>query len=399
VTSGNPWKRRRAMSRSGFFDDVERELVRAAKVRIRIRRLRRASALGFVAALLLGAGATAAAGTYLALRNSSIAPFAADSTTPEQRVEPGTSRVLAIQAADPARGVPRWVLRVSRSAAGLQCSTVGQLSGGAFGLVGLDGRFRELPEANADACGDDLLGTRVFSARRTKDVRTVVYGVAGPELQRVTVAVAGAKPRTLRHTAEGGFLAVLRGYPEDAQPVVTLQRDGRTKRYAFAVGGFVVPDPLGGRAWKLNAFVSGTPKRRARQTGCITFMTARAVPGEANVSSPPVCGLEAARPGVSPDTLFFTTRRLSGDRQPGRGSFFRGDWNHHPARTAVWGSARGHRRIVVRAPGATRVVSPKLNGGFLVLFAPSVDPAAVSVEVDGQRYGSTFGTVGPPRLT
>jgi hypothetical protein len=75
-----------------------------------------------------------------------------------------------------------------------------------------------------------------------------------------------------------------------------------------------------------------------------------------------------------------------------------GDWNHHPARTAVWGSARGHHRIVVRAPGATREVAPKLNGGFLVLFPPSTDPATVTVEVDGKRYGSTFGTVDPPRL-
>ncbi len=388
------------MSRN-FFDQVERELVRAAKVQIRVRRLRRASALGFVAALLLGAGGTAAAATYLALRNSSIAPFAADSTTPEQRVEPGTSRVLNIKAADPSHGAPPWVLRVSRSAAGLQCSTVGQLSGGAFGLVGLDGQFRELPEANADACGDDLLGTRVFSARKTKDVRTVVYGVAGPKLQRVTVAIAGGPARALRHTPEGGFVAVLRGYPEDVQPVVTLRRGGATKRYAFANGGFVVADPLGGRAWKLEAFGYGTPRgkpRPKRQTTCINFMTARAVRGEANVSSPPVCGLEAARPGVSTGTLFFATRRLSGDRRPGAGSFMRGDWNHHPARTAVWGSARGHHRIVVRAGAGTRVVPPKLNGGFLVLFAPSVDPASVTVEVDGKQYGSTFGTVDPPRL-
>ncbi len=386
---------------SEFFDQVERELVRAAKVQIRVRRLRRASALGFVAALLLGAGGTAAAATYLALRGSSIAPFAADSTTPEQRVEPGTSRVLALQAADPARGVPSWVLRVSRSAAGLQCSTVGQLEGGAFGIVGLDGRFRELPEANADACGENLLGTRVFSARNDKDVRTVVYGVAGAGLQRVSVAVAGGAPRTLRHTPEGGFLAVLRGYPEDVQPAVTLRRDGATKRYAFADGGFVVPDPLGGRAWKLEAFGFGTPRgkpRPAKQTGCINFITARAVPGKANVSSPPVCGLEPARPGVATDTLFFTTRRLSGDRRSGRGSFLQGDWNHHAPRTAVWGSARGHRRIVVRAPGITRELAPKLNGGFLVLFAPSVDPASVTVEVDGKRYGSTFGTVDPPRF-
>jgi len=129
----------------------------------------------------------------------------------------------------------------------------------------------------------------------------------------------------------------------------------------------------------------------------VSFVTARAVPGEAVVSSPPVCGLETAREGVPPsDTLFFQTRRLSGN---GRGGLhLEGNWHDHPPRTAVWGSARGHRRIVVRAPGATREVAPKLNGGFLVLFAPTVNPASVTVEVDGKAYGSSFGTVDPPRL-
>lgn len=384
---------------SGFFDQVERELVRAAAAQSRAPRRSRGAALLLAAALVLPVAGTAAGATYLALRNSSIAPFAADQTTPEQRVEAGTSRVLALRAADPSKGVTPWALRLSRSDAGLACSTVGQVRDGAFGIVGLDGEFRELPEANADACGGELIGTRVFSAAKTKDVRTVLYGVAGEGLQRVTVAVAGGKPRTLRHTPEGGFLFVLRGYPEDAQPVVTLQRGGKSKRYAFADGGFVVADPVGGRAWTLRAggFGNGTTKRRPRyQPVCINFSTARPVPGEPNVISPPVCGLEAGRPGVSPDTLFFQTRRLSGNRTA-QDAFFSGDWNHHAPRTALWGSARGHRRIVVRAPGFTRVVAPKLNGGILALFPASVDPASVTVEVDGTRYGSTFGTIDPKR--
>jgi hypothetical protein len=235
---------------SGFFEQVERELVAAAarQAAATARRRSRGAALLLATSLVLGVAGTAGGATYLALRGSSIAPFAADSVTPEQRVEAGSSRVLALRAADPQRGVPPWALRVSRSDAGLTCSTVGQVREGAFGLVGLDGRFRELPEANADACGDDLLGTRVFAARKTRDVRTVVYGVAGSGLQRVTVEVAGGEPRTLRHTPEGGFLFVLSGYPEDVQPVVKLTRGGKTRRYAFADGGSVVPDPLGGRA-------------------------------------------------------------------------------------------------------------------------------------------------------
>jgi hypothetical protein len=122
-------------------------------------------------------------------------------------------------------------------------------------------------------------------------------------------------------------------------------------------------------------------------------MTARSVPGEANVSSPPVCGLEAARPGVPQDTLYFQTRRLSGNQTPT--DFMAGGWNGHAPRVAVWGSARRHHRIVVRAPGITREVTPKLSAAFLVLLPASVSPASVTVEVDGKRYGSAFGTIDP----
>ena len=205
---------------SRFFDDLERDLVRAAAARARPAR-RSFAAFGLTVALVLGVAGTAAGGTYLALRNSSIAPFAASDVTPEQRVAPGTSRVPDLRAADPEPGQPPWTLRVSRSDTGLQCSAVGQVKDGAFGLVGLDGVFRELPEANADACGEPgtLLGTRIFAAKRSRDVRTVVNGVAGEDLERVTIAVAGGQPRTVPHSAEGGFAFALRGYPEDAQPV------------------------------------------------------------------------------------------------------------------------------------------------------------------------------------
>src|SRR4029079_17552617 len=101
---------------------------------------------------------------------SPIAPFARSDTTPEHRVAPATSVVSTLRAADPESGLPAWTLRLARSETGPQCSTVGQVHEGAFGLVGLDGAFRTLPEANADACGDPgtLFGTRVFAARRAE---------------------------------------------------------------------------------------------------------------------------------------------------------------------------------------------------------------------------------------
>ncbi|HEV3002232.1 MAG TPA: hypothetical protein VGW75_15930 [Solirubrobacteraceae bacterium] len=390
---------------SRFFDDLERELVRAARAQAaaarRARRRPRALALPLAAALTLAVAGTAAAATYLALRSSSIAPFSAEDVAPEQRVAPGTSRVVELRAADPDRRALPWALRVSRSDAGLLCTTVGQVRGEEFGLVGLDGRFRAIPEANADACGDEgaMAGARAFAARRTREVRTVVNGVAGDEVERVTVAASGRSPREVPHTPEGAFLHVLRGYPEDVQPVLTLERrDGSRRRYAFARSELVRPDPLGGRAWRIEAIGFGAPRPRARlRPGCVTFATARPVPGERNVRAPAVCGLEPNRPDVPNRSLYFAARRLSGDRELGRDVWIRGDWNDHPARTVVYGSARGHRRIVVTAPGTRTVTAPSPNGGFLVLLPPRVAPASVSVEVDGRRYGPRFGTIAPRR--
>ena len=149
------------MSR-GFFEDVERDLVRAAAKRVRSPR-RRFAAFALTGTLVLGVAGTAAGGTYLALRASSIAPFAAADVTPEQRVAPGTSRVLDVRAADPDADAPPWTVRVSRSHAGLVCTTVGQALNGEFGLVGLDGTFRALPEANADAWGRASCSARACS--------------------------------------------------------------------------------------------------------------------------------------------------------------------------------------------------------------------------------------------
>ena len=193
-----------------------------------------------LAALLLALSASSAGAT-------TIPPVPDAGVAPEQRVAAGSGTVLTLRTADPERGQPPWTLRVSRSVTGLECSAVGQVEGAAFGLVGLDGAFRELPEVNADACARPgaLIGTRVFAARRLRNVRTVVSGVAGPGLRRVTVE-AGGRARTVPHSSEGAFVHVLRGYPEDAAPAVTLElSDGTRRKWAYASGkGFTVPDPL-----------------------------------------------------------------------------------------------------------------------------------------------------------
>jgi hypothetical protein len=226
----------------------------------------------------------------------------------------------------------------------------------------------------------------VFDADRPGDVRTVVNGVAGPEVERVTITLADQRPRTVPHSAEGAFALALRGYPEDHQPLIRVRRrDGATREYPFAgANSTSVPDPEGGRAWRV--ITIGPYNRRAPDpTHCATFLPARPAPNVAPPSSTPVCGVD----GGARHKLYFDTRRLSGDGPSD--VIDDGDWNHHPPRTAVWGMARGYSRVVVRAGGFEKSVKP--FGAFLVFLPAGTDPKTVTVEVDGRRYGSSYGTV------
>ena len=141
------------------------------------------------------------------------------------------------------------------------------------------------------------------------------------------MTVAGGRPRTVPHTGDGAFLAVLRGYPEDAQPVVRVERaDGSARTFASSSDdGFIVADPYGGRAWKLSVFGFGTrpaeaPRlrtgvRELRHRACRAGRAERQLDAGVRASSP-------NRPGVKLKSLFFATRRLSGvrpvDQLPGR---------------------------------------------------------------------------------
>jgi hypothetical protein len=268
--------------------------------------------------------------------------------------------VEPLRATDPDGGAA-WALRVSRSRTGLVCGTVGQARGAQFGLVGLDGRFRELADSAVDGCGrPPLIGARVFDARRPADVRTVVNGVAGEALRKVTVTAAGRR-RALEIGPGGTFLLALRGYPEDIAIDVRLTfAGGRTSMHSFGRSPFVVKDPGGGPAWKLNSFTgSGDPRQ------CTSFTTARQS-GRSLASSPGVCG-------------------LLGDPRRERGYYFavrRIHPAHSPARTAVWGEVGDDvRRVEVIGPGGRRVLRLAASRAFLGIFLPNVDPRSLRVRV------------------
>jgi hypothetical protein len=72
-------------------------------------------------------------------------------------IVPGTTRLLAVRAPDPAGGPP-WGLRVFRTRSGAACVQVGRVLSGRLGILGQDGvfgndhRFHELP-VTAEGCG------------------------------------------------------------------------------------------------------------------------------------------------------------------------------------------------------------------------------------------------------
>lgn len=343
--------------------------------------------LALASLLVLSASAASAAATLLVLRGSVIpAPRA---TAPEQSPAPGTGRLAGFTVADTRGGPTRWTLRLATSRTGLLCSIVGQLVGGEFGIVGLDRRFRTLSPEAADACSivrtnaSSLVGARIFDASRHADVRTVVSGVAGTQLRDVTVTAAGRTQRVAVH-AGGTFLAVFAGLPEDLALDVRLRfADGHVERHPFGIAPMVLPDPAGGRAWRIESgVISSDP------TVCVTVRAARQ---RRNLpSSPGACGSLGDDPRKR-HGVFFSIRRLTPGMKSSYSSPFGGAWRSTPPRLLVWGAAGADvASIVVRGPKGARRTGTffRPNGAFAYMFGPEVRSGQVTVSVrfrDGRK--------------
>ncbi|EHN12048.1 hypothetical protein PAI11_10470 [Patulibacter medicamentivorans] len=389
---------------SDFIEGLEHDLVRAAARRAGVpepaaagplralgERAGRWSLRTVLVAIVLSFGVTAgaAAATLLALRGSVIPAPAKEDVPPTQTPVPASSHVSSLRVADPDAGVPPWTLRIARSETGYTCSTVGQVRDGRFGLVGMDGRFRTMAEGVTDACGEEqrgaratLVGARVLAARRPRDVRTVVSGVAGGRLRRVEVASVGGR-RRLPVAGGGAFLAVYAGYPENLGLVVTMTFAGGHRQVErLGADSRVVLDPSGGNAWTSDG--SGTTSGDART--CTDFTWARQ---QADAPlSPRACGL--LRQGGKAEKyrqfgFFFAVRRLSAAERPiGRGpGSNRRRWPRGLVRTAVWGVA-GHdvRSVsVLGAPGGPRRALQRYGGIILAVLPASVPPRQLRIRL------------------
>lgn len=337
-----------------------------------------------VLAITVGAASAAAAATLYTLRGSVIpAPSAVD-VPPSQTLVPDSAQVSPLRIADPEAGVAPWTTRVGRSSTGYVCSTVGQVVDDRFGLIGMDGRFRELAPGATDSCGQErknsatLVGARVLAAKRPQDVRTVISGVAGDTLRRVRLKTSRGVSDVRR--ADGGtFVAVFAGYPEDVGAEVTLTfADGHRETEPLGVDPSVVLDPEGGPAWKAQSYMVSDDARQ-----CTSFAYARQ--SRHMASSPGVCGLlqDPTGDGRVRRGFFFALRRLSATSVGRTDTFMVGSWRGKPARTAVWGGVgEDVQSVEVSGPGVSaRSVLLSRYRTILGVFPASVRPDSLTVTV------------------
>jgi hypothetical protein len=358
------------------LEELGAELDRVARqAPQRSPRARAGRIAAIAAAVLLGAAGISGATVYV-LTGSPI-PGAPDADLPiDARLQPGSARLAGAEADDPGGG-PKWDLRVSRSQTGELCTAVGQVQDGAFGLVGLDGRFRELPLQGVDACGSDpqarpaFIGAREFAADEPADVRTVVNGVGGEALDDVTVQ-AGAQEVEVARGSGGTFVAVLRGGVQRARPTVRLRfDDGSRREYRFGQSTFVeVRDPEGEGAWTVRA------DSRMDGRTCAQVRPAKRLGGPIALT-PGVCGR------LDEDHVFFDVRPMT----PGRQAPY--PWMIGP-RTLVWGAAdETVERVEVEHAGErVRAARTAADPGILAVLPGDARPAEVDVVItfaDGRR--------------
>jgi hypothetical protein len=351
------------------------------------RTARRSRWTVIVAALMASVvAATAGAATFAGLRATVIPGPSPSDLAPEMSVQAGSSHVLSVRVSDPAGGTV-WTLRSARNAGGEQCLTVGQAQGDAFGLVGLDGRFRALAPTFVDGCGTPqrdragILGARVFAAATRTAVRTAVYGQATTGLRSVTLTVGGEGRARAVAVRSGAFLAVVAGYPEDRPLTVTLRfGDGHRQTQVFGASARLVTDPFGGPALKLGGFMIDS----APHTSCLEVIAARDASGRA--SGPALCGSDRV------PRIFGAVRRVTPGRH-GRVGVDGYDWGRFPARTLAWGSVPrgGPRFTAVSAVADGRRYRGRVLSGdrFLVILPARVPPSRVRVSVETIRAGTT----------
>lgn len=238
------------------LDELGREIERVANAAGDVRRRRRwwrPSAL-FVLLPLVSVGAVAVAATTGLLEGEPVRNPPGLKLDPKQGlgVVVGDARLLPPRTADPAGGPP-WGVRMVKTSRGLGCVQLGRIQDGKLGVIGRDFAFNDdgkfhaigaevLQQANcqtADAAGNvfiaishvglaasgDLSGCNAQQAFQQvpkcprASLRTIFYGLLGPEATAVTYL--DADKRVVRRPVTGpeGAYVVVKATPPDRKRV------------------------------------------------------------------------------------------------------------------------------------------------------------------------------------
>lgn len=239
----------------------------AGRSAVRVAPGRRSRVLAVLTATVAAAATfTATAAVALTVATGSPVPGFARGDTTNVFPDPGTTRITDARSPDPTGGLP-WGVRVGRTGDGLVCVGAGQIGdGGAFGVRGLDGRFRLVGSFGNDSCGPapgkgrPLVQFRGFSgpgSRSATGATSVVFGSGGPDLKSVRIATAGGTDRRVRVGSSGTFVLAVAGLPEGAAPEVRLRWTGGVERTVRLGRDSSLPDPAGLVGWGASTSYSG----------------------------------------------------------------------------------------------------------------------------------------------
>lgn len=385
-----------------ILDELEAELTLAIQTDERAHTTRRrrywARPHGLSLVLLLGglsAATVAAAATHLfGLAAPVPAPRPGDAPI-ESRPIASTAMLAGLRSGDPG-GLPAWDVRLSRSRTGEICTAVGQVHDGRFGIVGLDRRFRELPLGAADACGERPTGAQLQVGARAAigggalTPRTLVVGVAGPQVKQVTLR-RGTRETPLHLGRSRAFLAVLTGLPETTRPHLRVtDRAGATTDVRLVDSGDVeVPDANpSAPPWAIKSgpgtdFVHPMARGAVAAPAGSTCVRGRQGLSSANFAyrvgrddlNPPQTPLVCRTP-LTPGPIVGSIRRLA---PTGTEAFFYPPGA--PIRTVAVGTASPDVvRLELRMPaGHRRVRIVPQTGAFLAILDGTVDPGDVEL--------------------
>ena len=178
-------------------------------------------------ALKTAAAMVATAGLGVSAASALVGPTPVTVTQHTPVALPGSDR--AGQAVpDPTGGIP-WAVRRYVSTSGANCVEAGRISDGRFGQIRPDGAFGELPLAQGGTCGDlvaepVLLAINHYPAAGQRPARTVLFGLARPDVSALEVTGPDGARRPLVAGIGGEFVLPLAGTiaPTDLPLRVTL---------------------------------------------------------------------------------------------------------------------------------------------------------------------------------